>query len=371
MRDAQAFRAKGENSAAVIQLKNIIKQEPNNLEAHFLLGTVFSDAGELLDAERELRIALRLGTAPERFLPYFGRVLLEMERFQQVIDDVRVDDDFSPQVAAEIALLRGRAYLGLRNTADAMSQFSLALLEKAVDAKVGLAATAVAAGDLASAEAQTEQALAAAPSSAEAWVMKGDLLRAATKPDEALAAYAKATQLKPDLIAALLGQASVHLAAGAPDAARAALAKAGRFAPGSPRVHYANAVLSLHERKYDDAQEHLKRVLQVIPEHMPSVLVSGALSFSTGALEQAQTSLVTFLKRHPGNVYGRKMLAATLLKKAQPQSAASLLEPLLARVANDAELFALAGQAYMQSGQIDKARDALKKAVAVAPKDAK
>src|SRR5687768_5715153 len=78
LEQAKAHDARGEKSAAVIEIKNALAQDSANVEAHVLLGTVSADLGELLDAEKALHSALELGAEPGHVLPALGRVLLDM-----------------------------------------------------------------------------------------------------------------------------------------------------------------------------------------------------------------------------------------------------------------------------------------------------
>lgn len=373
MRDAEAYHSKGQNNAAIIQLKNVLKLDSKNVEAYLLIASVYATTGDLLQAENELRTALKLGAAPVRALPELGKVLLEMERYQAVLDEIGVSTDYkqSVRLEADIAILRGRAYLGQGKAAEANTEFLLAMPQKPLDAKLGLAQVAEADGKLDAADQLIDEVLGADSSKAEAWLMKGNVLRVRDKPEEAMAAFLNASNLQRDFVPALLSEASLHLAAGRIDKARETVVRARRIAPFSPKVRFAAAMLALRDKQYDKCMEDLQAIFRVIPGHMPSVLLLGTLFFAMDTPEQAQIALATFLKRHPGNVYARKVLAATLLKKAQPQSAIYVLEPVLAHVADDSHLYGLVAQAYLQTGKIDKAREYYEKAVGLDPKDAK
>ena len=369
--NAQAYRAKGETSAAVISLLNAIKQAPANSQAHLLLCSIYADMGEAGKAETELRTAIATGAGPEDYLPPLGTALLDQEKFNELIAEVgRLDEKkLAANTVAEIALQRGRAYLGLVKPVDARREFKAALGENPAAAYLGLAQTAMAENNLVDAEKFSADALAAAPGDPNAWVAKGDLLRIKSKPDEALAAFDQALKFKPDFVPALLSRASLLLISGKVDAARAELDKAAKIAPASAKLHFSWAVLALREQKFERCRDELNGVFRVIPQHMPATLLSGALFLATGQLEQAQTAAITFLQRYPAHIYGRKILATILLRKGQPKSAAYVLEPLLPVIKDDAQLLSLAAQAQLQIGNTENSRDLLEKAVAVAPGD--
>ena len=367
IRDARAYKAKGESSAAIIQLSNALRKEPNNIEALLLGGRIFADTGELLQAENHLRKAIELGAAPEQALPAMGRVLLEMQRYRQVLADIEPDSRFNAESRAEISLLRGRAEMELGALKDAKADFSLALPAKPLEAKLGLAQVAAAQRDTVNAYKLVDQVIEIAPANADAWLVKGDFLRGESRMPEAAAAIQQSLKLRPAHVPALLSMALLHLQARKTADARAAIDQATKIAPAAPTVHYARALFSLHERNYSNCRDELQYVFRFIPDHMPSLLLSGALFHATGQFEQAQKAFLTFLKRSPENLYVLKLLAATLIKKAQPQSAAYVLEPALAQRPNDTELLALMGEAHLQSGDMDKARNYLETAVKLDP----
>ena len=367
MTDAKSHQTKGEYSAAIVALNEVLKQRPDDAEAHFLIGLSYTDAGELRLAEPELRKATELGVDGERVLPVLARVLLGKQKYQLLVNEIIPGNGLTADTLAELALLRGRARLGLGALADARTEFHLAMPRRPNEAALAMAQLAAAENDLATAEKLVEQVLASEPSSTEGWLVKGDLLRLRSKTDDALAAYEFALQQQPRNVTALLSLASVQLHRRDFDAARKAINQAKSIAPAELKVHFALATMALHDGNYHECRDHLHQVLQVIPEHMPSILLSGAMFLATGQYEQAQQAVLTFLRRSPGNVYARKLLASTLLKKALPENAAYVLEPILAQESRDSELLALAGQAYMQSGQSAKARKLLEQAVALEP----
>jgi len=59
--EAKAAFNKGENSIAIISLKNVLKTEKNNVEARFLLGQIYAKQGLWFNAEKELSRAKNAG----------------------------------------------------------------------------------------------------------------------------------------------------------------------------------------------------------------------------------------------------------------------------------------------------------------------
>ena len=363
---ARDRHARGDNRAAIIHLKNALVLAPKNAEAQLLAGRIHGRLGNLLEAERALRTAQQLGASAVEVLPVLGPVLLEMEQFGKLLEEVKPAAAWPRPAQAEAALLRANAQLGLRALSEAGAEFDRAEAELPEGARIGRARLAAVRGEFDAALQGIDAVLALFPASADARVFRGDLLHAAGRNDESLAAYREALKGSPDLLPALLGEAQILTGRREYAAARIILDRARSIAPASPSFHFSQAFLALQQERYAECQESLLQVFRVIPQHGPSTLLSGALLHATGNYRQAQQVLVGFLSRVPGSIIGRKLLAATLIKTGQPQSAVYVLGPILEQNPDPVAL-SLAAEAYMDRGQTDKAQPLLERAAAINP----
>ena len=78
--DAETYMQAGDVRAALIQLRNAVKQDPDDGEARLALGNAYLEAGDPRAAEAELAKAERLGIAPERISVPLAEALLEITR---------------------------------------------------------------------------------------------------------------------------------------------------------------------------------------------------------------------------------------------------------------------------------------------------
>jgi putative PEP-CTERM system TPR-repeat lipoprotein len=370
IRSAEELRGKGDHAAAIIQLKNVLGQEPNHLEGNILIGLSYAETGEAVDAERKLRRAVELGSPHARVLPALGQVLIETEQYKEAVSELRKAKDVSGEALAQISLQLGHAQTELKQYAEARTQYLLAGTVQPTDAKLGLARVAAAENERKTAYQLIDEVLASAPKHVDAWVAKGDLLRGDAKQEEALKAYQQATALNPNHVVARVSLATAYMNLGKNAEARAELAQVQKYAPAKITLRFAYASLALRERKFEECTDNLAAIFRVIPRHMPSLLLKGAMHFANNELQQAELAFAAYLTLQPGHIYARKMLAAVLLRKEQAQSAAFLLEPMISQLDGDAELFALAGEAYMQLGQTRRAKEYYEKSVALEPDNA-
>lgn len=369
LQEAQQYRQKGDKKAAIIQLKNLLQQQPDNAQARLLLGRLYIDSSDPVSAEKELRKASALGAVD--VMPILGQAMLMQGQFDKVLSEITQDERNPDQL--EITILHANAQLGLANVARAKALFEQALKKNPdlSDALLGLARIAVASREPDVATELIEHALKKDPDAVDSLRFNGDLLRMQGKGDAAQEAYGKILKLKPDNIQAHLDIANLHIESGKFADAKASIDGARKIAPNHLLVAYAQAMLDFREGKYKPAMESLQLVLRAAPDHMPSLLLMGTVQLALGLDQQAELHLLKFVDMSPGHVYASKMLATIALKSSNPEAAIELLLPLLDKEKNDPGLLALAGEAQMRNRQYSKAADYFQKASDLAPRSAK
>ncbi|WP_426109928.1 XrtA/PEP-CTERM system TPR-repeat protein PrsT [Massilia sp. PWRC2] len=366
---ALAFQAKGDLNAAVIVLKNSLERAPQDGEFRLLLARVYLDQGDPVSAEKEVRLAIAASEAVDQTLPVLGRALNLQGKFQQSLDETQRNVGSKDP---ELLCLRADAYLALNRADDArqLYQFALETRPRYVNALIGLGRLAFLDRDLAAANGFATDAIAAQANSTEALMFRGDLYRAENKTKEALAAYGKVLTINPFHRTANVERAYLDIGIGDYPAAAAELKAARLIAPGSLLVAYSQALLDFSIGKNVEAQDAIRTVLRVAPEHMPSLLLAGAIALNLGSLHQAEQHLRHYMEKHPDNAYARKMLAQSLLKRGDSPGALAVLRPALNDGARDVQLLALAGESYMQAADYDQAGHYFERASALDPKAA-
>ena len=369
--EAKQYQQKGDNKAAIIQLKNALQKNPDDVEARFLLGTIYNEIADSQSAEKELRKALSLGMSSTKVSPNLGKTLLMQGKFQMVLDEIKQTP--GEKESAEISTLRGNSYLALDKGKEAKESFEQALRNKPdfPDALIGLAKHSITEKNIDAATRFSDQAVTKNPQNTDVLLFKGDLLRAQGKIEPALAAYDQVLKLQPDNNSAHINKAFLEIGSGKFDLAKADIDAARKASPNNLIIIYAQALLDFRQGKHAAALESLQTILRAAPEHMPSVLLAGAVQLALGSMPQAEQHLKKYLEKDPGNLYARKLMVSTLLKSRRTKDAIDALSPAL-KVAqqDDTQLFALAGETYLQAGDYTKATEYFTKASALAPKAA-
>lgn len=368
--DAKQYQQKGDNKAAVIQLKNVLQKDPDNKDARYLLGAIYNQAGDPVSAEKELRKAVSLGVSSASVLPDLAKALLAQGQFQKLLDETGGDPRANTD--ANIASLRGNAFLGLGKKTEAKEAFATALKATAdfPDALIGQAKLAVTERDMEAANRFTDLAVTKNPNHAQAWLFKGDLLRVQGKLDEALAAYDKTIKIEPDNSGALLVKANLEIGMKKFTEAKQDIDAAKKLSSNTMLAFYTQGLLEYSQNNHAAALESMQQVQKIAPDYPPGLLLSGAIQYALGATIQAEQDLKKYLENNPGNVYAQKLMVGVLLKNGQPDRAVAQLEPLLKSETDDSQVYALAGEAYMQTKKFVKATEYFDKASTLAPKTA-
>ncbi|MGI9505855.1 MAG: tetratricopeptide repeat protein, partial [Geminicoccaceae bacterium] len=113
--------------AAIIQLRNALQADPNNLRARQLLGEIYLNAGRFADAEKELARVHEKAPSNANSIS-LARALLGQGKTEDVLtlaDDI--GDDTDPEQKQDITLLRVEALLNLERLADARNALSTEL----------------------------------------------------------------------------------------------------------------------------------------------------------------------------------------------------------------------------------------------------
>jgi putative PEP-CTERM system TPR-repeat lipoprotein len=371
---AKAYLAKNDSKAAVIQIKNALQMNPNLAQARFLLGVALLDDGDALGAETELRKALELNHPQDEVAPVLAGALLAQGQAKRLTDDwgqARLNAP-SAQASLQTSLASAYAMLG-------KAELSRAALDAAVAAEPGYAPALVvqarqklAQRDIDGAMALLDQAIAKSPQDPDAWKLKGDVLHFAKgNAADALAAYRKSIEIKPGFLAGHAAAVSLMLQQGNLADAALQMESMRKVAPHHPQTRYLEAQLAFQRKDFKLARELSQQVLKAAPNSVQALQLAGAVEIELNSLPQAQGYLSKAVQAAPDLALARRLLVAAYLRAGQADKAMAALLPGLNRDNVAPELFAVAGEVYLQMGDIKKAEQYFARAARHDPGDAK
>jgi putative PEP-CTERM system TPR-repeat lipoprotein len=367
---ARAALKKGDLRAAQIELRNAVRNDPQNAEAHYWLGRVSIELGDPVAAERSAIAARERGYDPAQAVPLQAQAMLAQNKFEALLDALKPDGK-NPSLDASILVSRGYAQIGLKRPEDAQKSFLEAqqVAPNAVEPLLADARLAVARADLATAEARIERAIAAQPKSAEALLAKSQLLRLKNDANGAIAVLDELIRDQPSVMQARLDRASLALALGKNDIAKGDIDVVLKGTPGNVQGIYLRAVLSAQARNFKAADTDLERISAYLPRIQRAFYLQAVVKEQLGQHEQAEEAARKYLGRSPNDLAAYKVLARIQAAKRRPDQVIETLSKVAESGRGDAEAFDLLGRAYAATGRPAEAVTYFEKAQALAPKD--
>ena len=367
---AKASLKKGDLKSAQIDLRNAVRNDPQNAEAHYWLGRVTFELGDPVASEREAIAARDRGFDPHQAVPLYAQALLAQNKFDELLEKLKPDGK-DPLLDASILVARGYAQVSLKHPEDAQKSFAEAeqASPNAVEPLLADARLAVARADLAGAQLKIDRAIAAQPKSSEALLAKAQLLRLKNDVPGAIAVLDELVTDQPSVMQARLDRASLELSAGKNDAAKADIDKVLKGTPGNVQAIYLQAVMEAQSRNYKAADADLERISGYIGRIQRAFYLQAVVKEQLGQLEQAEEAARKYLGRAPNDLAAYKVLARIQFAKHRPDQVVETLAKVAESGKSDAEAYDLLGRAYAATGRGPEAIQSFQKAETMAPND--
>ncbi|MGI9235435.1 MAG: tetratricopeptide repeat protein [Woeseiaceae bacterium] len=337
-------------SAAIIDLKAVLQNAPDNAAARKLLGRALAASGEFEAAENHLQRALDQGQPLDEFRLALAEARLETGQAEQALviaDPTAAADD---KEAFYLWLYRGDAQAELGGIVDALRSYEQA---KHLDIDKAMALLRAAeiywnAGNLEDAKAFTELALVDDPDNLDAHLTLGPILLEMEKPKEAeekLTHTLTALQLDPEDRGYILGSlVEAHLAQENVAAAREASERVAElWSADDTELRFIKAQIAMAEGDDATAATELSAYLAEFPESEAAARMLAAAKLGQGLFNMARTQLVRDLNADPDQAETRILLARAYLAAGQVDQSRDVLEPVLELVPRDPIALSLLG----------------------------
>jgi putative PEP-CTERM system TPR-repeat lipoprotein len=377
--DAVSRYAAGDYKAAEIQLKNALKADPQHLPSRLLLGRTALLLGDPSTAEKELKIALRLGAARDKVFSPLGNAMLLQRKYQEVLDTFTTVNLNTPE-AEQVYVFRGRAYLGLHELDAAESSFERAALiaPDGLETLLGQSAVFKARGEIEQAELLVDRARELYPNSLEVWFEKGLLRAAQGDIDGALASYNYILEKDPGSYKSRVARGTLYLSLGRTDDALIDLKLVHDNVSSDFNAAFLYAAALREVGRNEEAKivlaeltDYLAHVPEEVLRSEPVLLRAVTLiNYIKGDLGQAAVYGSRYISVAPRDFEMGKLVGAIYVRLGQVDSAIEILYPLQRQRPDDVELLLLLGEAHLEKKQYAEASAVLEKAAALAPDNA-
>ena len=366
--NAKAMMDKGDLKGAQIELRNAVRDDPSNAEAHFRLGIVQIRLGDAVAAEKEFRAARDDGFDPRQANPALAQSMMAQGKFKEVLEQFPATG-LPPEQAGPMTLMRGLAQMQLNQLPAAQASFTAAetLMPGSAEPVLASARAAMAARDFTGAEAKVDRALTINAKSADAMLLKGQLLNLKGDRAGALAVLSTAIAANPNMLSARIERATILLSAGDDAKAREDVEQVLKLEPRSAAAVYLQAVLLARAKDFTAADADLTKIATLLPRFPRGYYFQSVVKFNLGQAEQAADAATKYVTRNPTDADGVKLLARIDLAGQRPEQAVEVLNKAVGAGHADADMLDLLGRAYALSGNRPLAVDSYEKAVVLSP----
>jgi cellulose synthase operon protein C len=365
---AQAALKTGDLRTAQIQLRNAVRDDPQNATSHFWLARVSLDLGDAVAAEREAAAARDRGFDPHQAVPLLAQSLLAQGRYNELLSSLQPTGK-DAGLDASILVSRGYAQIGLRQLPEAKASFAQAenTAPDAIEPLLADARLAAAGGDLADASSKISRALTLQPKSVDARIVDAQLRRRRNDLAGAKAVLDDLLTEQPGVTQARLDRADLELATGKVDAARTDIDQVLKTMPGNVQAVYLGAVADAQTHNFKSADAALERIGVYLTRLPRGYYLQAIVKEQLGQIAQAEDAARKYLARAPEDVAAYKTLARIEFARHRPDLALDPLTRLASTGHADAEAYDLLGRAQAAAGQNQQAIASFQKAQSLAP----
>ncbi len=354
-----------EIDAAIIQLRNAIKHDPNNLSAYLLLGQTYlnKQSGNL--AENTYKQAIANGVNEKLVAKHLASAYLQQLKYQNLLDNISISG-LPKNEKNEIHVLRSQAYLRLGKVEEATKELDLIFANDPLNtsANIQLVRIKIAEDNTPSASKVLDDISERAIYDPEYWLLKGEVARQSNKISQAIKFYSEAIKLQNKHLLARQARASIYLDKNDLEASAKDIENIEQNYPEDLRGLMLKSLLKAKFNKTDEQQETLQTAYKLIEkinflklqeDHYNLMLISN-LYFLGERYEEASSLLKRYLELKPEDLKAYHFLARIQLKQNQPILAKNTALKAL-KISNTIELQLLLAEAEMQQGNFNEASD--------------
>jgi len=370
---AQKRMEQKDAGGAIIELKNLLQQNPDSAQGRYQLGKALLEAGDLAGAEIELRRGLELGAPRDELVPLLAQALLNSGQSRKLIGEFTDQSLADPQAMSTLQQHLTLAFLAEGNLplAKVAAARALQLTPEAEGAVLASARTKLAAGFPDEALEALDALLFRSPKAVKALQLKAEVLLARGKVDQAEPLLTQVLELDPNsydarslLVRMAFSRQQVDAAAKLVDAMPPAMAK-------KPQGRFLQAQLALARGDAAKAKELALPLLKLMPHYLPLLRLASGAHQQLGELADAENLINQALKLAPEDFALRRQFANLQLQRRAPAKTLETLRPVLESGKADAETLMLAGKAQLMQGNFEAADQAFGAAAKLRPDDPK
>lgn len=360
---------------AIIQLKNALQIDKDQLAVQVLLGRALLANSDPIGASVSFKEALRLGVDRAEVVVPLAAALIAIGRHNEVVEQQLFQPAGLPRVLQQdLLLLIAEAWTDLGQGPRAQRAIDDARALGADRPSVHLAEVAqrIRSRQYSDAMELVRQALRLAPDSLDALRLQGLLFQLQGKSAEALQSYSLALKSDARHVPALQARAGLYIDLGRMQDAKTDLDALAAIQPKDPSAAFLRALVAERTAAPQAAKAALAEVtalidpvpLDYIRYRPDTLMLNGLAHFGLGEYGKAKPYLEAALKAQ-GQSPAAKLLARVYLEERTPEKAVDLLESYLRTAPGDPQALTLLASIHIAQGRGARASNLLRDAMRV------
>ncbi len=358
--DALKRLEQSDPQAAVIQLKNALREDPSNIEARRLLGEVYLDQQHFPAAEKELKRVYEEAPSTDGII-LLARALLGQSKADEVLELIDEAKGTDADQSRSIALLRAETLLNLEQTAEARAALADEIRTNPLNIDISLmdARISLAERDIENAKIKVGRALEIDPSSVQAWMLDTQIKNGEGRYEDALESLDKLAELAPGNDRLKVMRAEILIRRAKFDDAERMVSDVLQRQPDDVTANFLLATVQSNKGELAEADATLRKITDATRDVNEVMLLSGVVKLGIGQHAQAETLLAKYISRAPENLPVRRLLAGLQLKQGGERAAIDTLRPVTGPQSTDVISLQLKSSAEIRIGNVDAARETL------------
>ena len=361
--EAKVALDKDERNAAIISLKNVLKADKNNIEARFLLGSIYVQQGLWQNASKELTLVYENDSSEDDLILLLAKVYYNLEDSAAIEDLLLNHKQLNEKTSVAVKFFLATSYLKENDLPRGQVVLAELLATKGASEYYQLA-TAVQLWT----ENKTDEALSIVaeilqqnPEFPEAHEYQGYFFYGDKKAKESAQAFnsylnlhPQAPQIRLRYMMALVNDEEFQAAEEQADLLLA-------ISPNNPLANQVKAQARLFDADYESAKKFSELALRSRSDMIGASIIAGYSSYKLGQLEAAYSYLGRFKSQLTLQHPARKLLNAIGLELGYiDDSYQEITEAPLEDL--DTEFLSLSSSQLFKQGDLDKAGHLLDKA---------
>ena len=361
---------------AKIHLKNLIKNQPNNIPARFLMVELLLTVEQAALAQTELNIIEGLGGDYKQITLLRSKALLMQNKYNEILS--LFEDNYIDQIyAAKMYVLKGLAHLGLRQlllSEEAFNQ-ALSLNVSNLDAILGLAQLKVNRFQYEEANKLVEQVIATPFPPEKAWLLKATVEQYLGNYDKALTNINRVLLENAEDINALILRATLLFELQNYSAANKDALMILNKVPNEPRAKFIQAAIAVKDNDdvsskqlIEEISETLSKISKEDLRSSPSYLyLAGVIFYQQNQYVLAKEYFSQYLEIDNFNINAKILLAQISMRQGDFDGAKSQLVKANIQHGDKTQLLTLLGVCYLELHQYESALAYFKQVKSIQP----